>query len=117
MFVRVMMVTLIMTMFFSCNQDVKRIKVDNQIALSLFSDTVRVGDLIDGMGETASQFIRISEDGCIYAYYADSVSNAVVASDILSGIQDVDFETGTSFEVPTVPPSPVPVPIELPFER
>ena len=117
MFVRVMMVTLIMTMFFSCNQDVKRIKVDNQIALSLFSDTVRVGDLIDGMGETASQFIRISEDGCIYAYYADSVSNAVVASDILSGIQDVDFETGTSFEVPTVPPSPVPVPIELPFEN
>lgn len=117
MLLRTMSVALVLCLFFSCNQDVKRIKVDNQIALSLFSDTVRVGDLIDGMGEAASQYIRVSEDGRIYAYFADSVNNAVVASDILSGIQDVNFETGTSFEVPTVPPSPVPVPVELPFEN
>lgn len=114
---RALSVTLVLCMFFSCNKDgVKRIEVDNQIAMSLFADTVRMGELLSSLDSVTSGFVKISEDGGIFIYFADSVKDAVVASDILGGLDDILFETGDSFELPNIPPSPVPVPMELPFD-
>ena len=82
----------IMSLLCSCNENkVDKVAVDNQFAVSLFSGTVKVGDLLDGIGPGLSEFIQVSEEGRIYAYYADSVNNAVVASDIWSGIPPITF--------------------------
>lgn len=105
-FTRVMLLTLIVAMFFSCNNDVKKVEIDNQFAVSLFSGTVKVGDLLGGIGPGLSEFIQVTENGRIYAYYADSVNNAVVASDILSGIPPITFNTSGEFEIPSIPALP-----------
>ena len=117
MLLRAMMMALVLGLFFSCDNDgVKRIEVDNQIALSLFADTVRMGDLLNSLDSTASSFLRVSEEGEMFIYFVDSVKNAVHASDIMSGLQDFSFSAGSEIELPTIPPSPVPVPMELPFD-
>ena len=117
MLLRAMMMALVIGLFFSCDNDgVKRIEVDNQIALSLFADTVRMGDLLNSLDSTASSFLRVSEEGEMFIYFVDSVKNAVHASDIMSGLQDFSFSAGSEIELPTIPPSPVPVPMELPFD-
>jgi hypothetical protein len=67
---------------------------------------VKVGDLLDGIGPGLSEYIQVSEDGRIYAYYADSVNNAVEASDILSGIPPITFNTSGEFEIPSIPALP-----------
>lgn len=101
----------------SCRQDgVKNIRVDNQFAVSLFADTVSIGDLLNAMDSTSSEFIKVREDGTICAYYSDSIENAVVAADILSGLNDIYFESNSDFDVPVVPPSPVPIPVEIPLD-
>ncbi len=105
-FTRVMLLTLIVAVFFSCNNDVKKVEIDNQFAVSLFSGTVKVGDLLGGIGPGLSEFIQVTENGRIYAYYADSVNNAVVASDILSGIPPITFNTSGEFEIPSIPALP-----------
>lgn len=103
-FTRVLLLTLIFAMFFSCaNNDIDKVNVDNQFAVSLFSGTVKVGDLLGGIGSGLSEYIQVSENGRIYAYYADSVENAVVATNILTGIQDVTFQTSAEFELPEIP--------------
>ncbi len=103
-FTRALLLTLIFAMFFSCaNNDVDKVNVDNQFAVSLFSGTVKVGDLLGGIGSGLSEYIQVSENGRIYAYYADSVENAVVATNILTGIQDVTFQTSAEFELPEIP--------------
>lgn len=108
---------LVVSSVFSCKKtNVENVKLDNQIALSLFSDTVKVRDLLNTMDSVASHYIRINEKGDVYAYYADSIINAVVGDDILGQLEDVNFETSAEFELPTIPPSPVPVPVEVPFE-
>ena len=97
----------IMSLLCSCNENkVDKVAVDNQFAVSLFSGTVKVGDLLDGIGPGLSEFIQVSEEGRIYAYYADSVNNAVVASDILSGIPPITFNTSGEFEIPSIPALP-----------
>ena len=97
----------IMSLLCSCNENkVDKVAVDNQFAVSLFSGTVKVGDLLDGIGPGLSEFIQVSEEGRIYAYYADSVNNAVVASDILSGIPPITFQTSGEFEIPSIPALP-----------
>lgn len=117
-FTRTLVVVFLVTFICSCKKnDIKKIDIDNQFALSLFSDTIRIGDLLDGMDSTVSQFIRVNESGNIYAYYSDSVNNAVVAQDILGNLNDVSFESSSEFELPTVPPSPIEIPLELPFEN
>ena len=114
---RTLFYILLISSVFSCKKtNVENVKLDNQIALSLFSDTVKVRDLLNTMDSVASHYIRINEKGDVYAYYADSIINAVVGDDILGQLEDVNFETSAEFEFPTIPPSPVPVPIELPFE-
>ena len=117
MLFRAMMMALVLGLFFSCDNDgVKRIEVDNQIALSLFADTVRMGDLLNSLDSTVSNFLRVTEEGEMFIYFADSVKNAVKASDIMSGLQDLSFSAGSEMELPTIPPSPVPVPMEFPFD-
>lgn len=106
-FRRMTLLVVIISLFCSCNDNkVDKVTVDNQFAVSLFSGTVKVGDLLDGMGPGLSEFIQVSEDGRIYAYYADSVNNAVVASDILSGIPPITFQTSGEFEIPEIPALP-----------
>lgn len=117
LFTRALTVALLVTCIYSCKKnDIKKIEIDNQFALSLFSDTVRISDLLNGLDSTASQFIRVKEDGNIYAYYSDSVQNAVVAQDILGKLDDVNFESSSEFELPTIPPTPVEIPLDLPFD-
>ena len=112
-----MLVILVVGSVFSCKKtNIEKVKLDNQIAVSLFSDTVKVRDLLNTMDSVASNYIRINDKGNVYAYFADSVINAVVTDDILSQLQDVYFESSSEFELHTIPPSPVPVPVELPFE-
>ncbi len=114
---KTMLCILVVSSVFSCKKTkVEKVKLDNQIALSLFYDTIKVRDLLNTMDSTVSHYIRINEKGDVYAYYADSVINAVVVDDILAQLDDVDFETSADFDLPTIPPSPVPIPIELPFE-
>ena len=104
LFSRVTMLVVIMNLLSSCNENkVDKVVVDNQFAVSLFSGTVKVGDLLDSVGPGLSEFIQVSEEGRIYAYYADSVNNAVVASDILSGIPPITFNTSGEFEIPSIP--------------
>ena len=114
---RTLFYILLISSVFSCKKtNVEKVNLDNQIALSLFSDTVKVRDLLNTMDPVASNYIRINEKGDVYAYYADSIINAVVGDDILGQLEDVNFETSAEFELPTIPPSPVPVPVEVPFE-
>ncbi|MBR5215499.1 MAG: hypothetical protein IKV80_04655 [Bacteroidales bacterium] len=114
-FTRVLLLTLVFAMFFSCaNNDVDKVNVDNQFAVSLFSGTVKVGDLLGGIGPGLSEYIQVSENGRIYAYYADSVNNAVVATNILTGIQDVTFQTSGEFEIPEIPAISIPDIPEIP---
>ena len=115
---RALCLALVVVLFFSCQKnDIKKVEIDNQFAISLFSDTVRIGDFIGGMDSTMSDYIQVSEDGIIHVCYSDSIINAVVASDILAKFDDVTFETSSQFELPVLPPSPVPVPIELPLDN
>ena len=107
-FMKATLIVAIMSQFCSCNEDnnVDKVAVDNQFAVSLFSGSVKVGDLLDGIGPGLSEFIQVSKDGRIYAYYADSVNNAVVASDILSGVPPITFQTSGEFEIPEIPALP-----------
>ena len=106
-FRRMTLLVVIISLFCSCNDNkVDKVTVDNQFAVSLFSGSVKVGDLLDGLGPGLSEFIQVSEDGRIYAYYADSVNNAVEASDILSGIPPITFNTSGEFEIPSIPALP-----------
>lgn len=117
LFIRALAVALVVCIVVSCRQEgVKNIRVDNQFAVSIFADTVTIGDLLNGMDSTSSKFIKVREDGAIYACYSDSIKNAVVASDILSGLNDIYFESNSNFDVPVVPPSPVPIPVEIPLD-
>ena len=107
LFSRVTMLVVIMNLLSSCNENkVDKVVVDNQFAVSLFSGTVKVGDLLDSVGPGLSEYIQVSKDGRIYAYYADSVNNAVEASDILSGIPPITFQTSGEFEIPSIPALP-----------
>ena len=101
----------------SCKkEEVKKVKVDNQFAVSLFSDTIRINDLLSNMDSISSEFIKVEDNGDIYVYYSDSVKNAVSAKDLLAELEDIPFNVQTGFSIPNFPPSPVDIPINLPFE-
>ena len=117
LFSRALVVALLVTCIYSCKKnDIKKIEIDNQFALSLFSDTVKIGDLLNGIDSTVSQFVKINESGNISVYYSDSIENVVVAKDILEELDDVNFESSSEFELPTIPSSPVEIPLDLPFD-
>ncbi len=118
LFIRVLALTLVLCVTYSCRKEnVKHVNIDNQFAISLFSDTVSIGDLLNSMDSTASKFIMVKEDGSVCAYFSDTIKNAVTAQDVMSGLDDISFESSSEFDVPVVPPSPVPIPVEIPLEN
>lgn len=102
--IRALCLALIACIVFSCRkQNVKQVNIDNQFAISIFSDTIRMGDLLNNMDSTVAEFIKVKEDGSIYANYSDSIKNAVTGEDILSALEDVDFEVEkVEFEIPDI---------------
>ena len=110
-------IAIVVCLFVSCKKEkVDKIKVDNQFAVSLFSDTIRINDLLSNMDSISSEFIKVEDNGDIYVYYSDSVKNAVSAKDLLAELEDIPFNVQTGFSIPNFPPSPVEIPINLPFE-
>lgn len=98
---------------FSCRKnDVKTVELDNSFALSLFSDTVSMEQLLSMMDSTTSNWIKVDINGDMYAYYADSVYDAVTTDDLLSDLSDLSFSFETEIEAPDIPASPVPVPVD-----
>ena len=64
--IRVLSLALIVSLVFSCRkQNVKQVNIDNQFAISIFSDTIKIGDLLNNMDSTVSEFIKVKEDGSI----------------------------------------------------
>lgn len=95
----------------SCKKnDVKTISVDTKFAVSLYQDTIVMAQFLDMMDSTSSNWLRINEDGSLSAFYCDSLSDVLKASDLLGNIDDVTFATSTEFELPGVPSIPVPIP-------
>ena len=108
------MILFLMVPFMSCNtNDVKKVELDNSFALALFSDTITLEDLLNTMDPMVTEWINVDQDGELYAYYADSVKNAVTGDDLLKGIDDLAFDVSGDFEVPNVPASPTPLPLDF----
>lgn len=115
---RALTVALIVCFIVSCKKaNVKKVEVDNQFAISLFSDTIKISDLLNSMDSTSSQFLKIHENGDIYAYYSDSIKDIVTSNDIFGNIDDVTFESDSEFEIPTIPPMGSPTTFELPLDN
>lgn len=83
----------------SCNQNVKKVKVDTQLAVALFSDTVSLQEIINDMDSTSNAWLRVRNDS-IFVYYVDTINDVLKASDLLNNIEDVDFSTTTGFNMP-----------------
>lgn len=114
---RTLAIVVVVGLVYSCKKEkVEKIEIDNQFAISVFSDTIKISDFLNNLDSLVLEYIKVTEDGSIYACYSDTVENAVVASDVLSGLDDIIFETSNEFEMPTIPPSPVPIPVELPLD-
>ena len=91
------LVVVVMSASLSCKKkEVKKISIDNHMALSLFYDTVYMRDLLNELDSTTTSWLRVKDDGTICVYYADSVMEAVKASVLIGdNIEDVPFSTTT----------------------
>lgn len=106
---KVSIFALIVTCIASCKKnEVKKVEINNQIALSLFEDTIKVGDLLNIMDSTVLQYFRVKENGNISIYFADSINNIIVTDDILSDLDDINFDVNEEFEIPYIPEIPIP---------
>lgn len=84
----------------SCKKEgIKKIAVDNQFAILIYNDTISLKQILNDMDSTTNSWIRVRNDS-IFAYYADSVNGVLKASDLLGGLDDVDFTTNTMFTMP-----------------
>lgn len=102
----------------SCGEhEVKNVKMNNQFAISLFADTITIGDLMENADSSFYQYIKVSENGNIYAYYADSVNDAVKSEDVFGQIPDVEFDAEEKFEISPMPAPPVPMPYSYTFDE
>jgi hypothetical protein len=68
------------------------------------------------MDSVASEWINVDEEGYLYAYYADSIKGAVTGNDLLGEIEDIRFDVASDFELPEIPGSPEPIPLEWTFD-
>lgn len=98
------------------NNDIEKVNIDNQFAISVFADTIKINNLLQNLDSTATNLIKIKDNGTICAYYSTSIENAVVAKDIMSGLDNLYFETSNNFELPDIPASPIPIPLEVPLK-
>ena len=98
------LVVVVMSASLSCKKkEVKKISIDNHMALSLFYDTVYMRDLLNELDSTTTSWLRVKDDGTICVYYADSVMEAVKASVLIGdNIEDVPFSTTTDFTLDPV---------------
>ena len=86
----------------SCQKkEVKKVIVDNQFALALFSDTISLQSIINDMDSTTQHWLRVKDD-VLYAYYCDTIHDVLKASDLLDDIEDVNFNTVTDFTLPPI---------------
>lgn len=84
----------------SCKKnEVKKIAVDTQFAIALFSDTVALRHIINDMDSTTQNWLRVRNDS-IFVFYVDTIKDVLKASDLLDDISDVSFSTTTSFSMP-----------------
>lgn len=89
----------------SCKKkQVNKIAVNNQIAISLFHDTITIREILGDMDSTATSWLRVNEDGTLSAYYSDSIMGAINAKDFLSDLPVVDINTTTGFTMPMFDP-------------
>ena len=83
----------------SCNKKVKKIKVDNQFAISIFNDTISLREMLNDMDSTANSWLRVRNDS-IFVFYSDSVNVVLNANDMIGRLGDVSFNTNTHFNMP-----------------
>lgn len=94
-----LLVSIVMLQVSSCKKtNVKGVAVDTQFALSVFSDTMSIMDLIEEIDSTSTTWLRVRNDS-LFAYYGDTVKGVIKASSFLSNLEDVHFNTNTSFTV------------------
>ena len=94
----------VMLLAVSCQKkEVDKIVVDNQFALSLFSDTISLKNILHDMDSTTQNWLRVKDD-VIYAYYSDSVKGVLKASDLLSDIADLNISSNTVFTLQGIAP-------------
>lgn len=99
------LVLLIVLFAFSCKKTkVKKVAVDSQFAVALYSDTVALREIINDMDSTTQTWLRVRNDS-LFAFYVDTIREVLKASDLLSNIQDVSFNTSTSFTMPSFDPT------------
>ena len=103
----ILLVSLVLIFAISCKKkNVKKIAVDNQFAISLFSDSMSMMDVLGLMDSTTNQWLRVKPDGSIWAYYDNRMDSVIKASDLLGEIEDMTIEpTTTTFSLPTTPKS------------
>lgn len=90
---------------FSCKKNkVEKVAVDSQFAIALFSDTVSLSEIINDMDSTTKNWLRVRNDS-IFVFYVDTIKNVLKASDLLSNIEDVSFNTSTGFAMPPFDPT------------
>ncbi|MBR6438930.1 MAG: hypothetical protein IKS65_07105 [Bacteroidales bacterium] len=93
----------------ACKQkDVKKIMVDNQFAISLYRDTIFIGELFNQLDSTTTTWLRVDDDGNLSAFYKDTILGVVNASDFMDNVPDVDIDQSAEFSVPSFPPVPGP---------
>lgn len=87
----------------SCKKkEVKKIAVNNQFAISLFNDTISIKELLNDMDSTTATWLRVKDDGTLYACYTDSIMGVIKASDFVSNLEDVHLVSNTAFNLPPV---------------
>lgn len=90
---------------FSCKKNaVKKVAVDTQFAVALFSDTVSLMQIITDMDSTTKTWLRVRNDS-IFAYYVDTIRDVLKASDLLNNIEDMESTTSTNFSMPAYDPT------------
>ena len=86
----------------SCKKnEIKRVAVDTQFAVAIFSDTVSLREIIKDMDSTTQNWLRVRNDS-IFAFYVDTIRGVLKASDLLSDIADVSFNSTTNFAMPPI---------------
>ena len=103
--IAITLVLLIAVFASSCKKNkVKKVVVDTQFAVALFSDTVSLRQIITDMDSTTKTWLRVRNDS-IFAFYVDTIKDVLKASDLLDNIEDVDFSTSTHFSLPPYDPT------------
>ena len=100
-----LLVSLTMISAFSCKKNkVKKIAVDSQFAVALYSDTISFMEIITDMDSATKNWLRVRNDS-IFVFYVDTIKSVLKASDLLSNIEDVSFSTNTPFTMPEYDPT------------